>query len=102
VAQIGQSDTAAYEAGQVQEVRNVRQVGNQAVYRRGGNVWLAANAAGVDLERDKDRVQTVTRFSDEYFKLVTDNTTAENQLLASQQESEELVVELRGQVYRIR
>ena len=102
VAQIGQSDTAAYEAGQVQEVRNVRQVGNQAVYRRGGNVWLASNAAGVDLEKDKDRVRTITRFSDEYFKLATDNTTAENQLLASQQEGEELVVELRGQVYRIR
>jgi Ca-activated chloride channel family protein len=100
VAQMGQSDTRAYEAGQVQVVRNVRQLGNQAVYRR-GNVWLAANAAKVDLEKDAN-VKTIDRFGDEYFELVAANTTAENQVLASQQDQEELVIELRGQVYRIR
>jgi Ca-activated chloride channel family protein len=101
VAQIGQSDARAYEAGVVQVVQNVRQAGNQGIYRRTGNVWVAANAAKLDLDKDA-RIRTVQRFSEEYFKLVTDNTVAENQVLASQQGDEELVIELRGQVYRIR
>jgi Ca-activated chloride channel family protein len=101
VVQIGQSDTQAYEAGTVQVVRNVRRAGDQAVYRRSGNVWVAANAAKVDLDKDA-RIKTVERFSEEYFKLVAENTVAENQVLATQQGDEELVIELRGQVYRIR
>jgi Ca-activated chloride channel family protein len=98
----GVTDTAAYEAGQVQMVTTVRQAGNQAVYRRKGNVWVAANASGVDLENLPAGVQTVERFGEEYFRLVGANTVAENQVLASQQPGEELVITLRGQVYRIR
>jgi uncharacterized protein YegL len=96
------SDTAAYEAGEVQTVANVRQAGNQAIYRRKGNVWVAANATTVDVENLPASVQTVERFSEEYFRLVRANTVAENQVLASQQPGEELVITLRGQVYRIR
>ena len=45
---------------------------------------------------------TVRLFSAEYFQLIHDNTVAENQVLASQRADEELIVRLRGQVYRIR
>ncbi|MCJ7543502.1 MAG: VWA domain-containing protein [Phycisphaerae bacterium] len=96
------SDIAAYEAGQVQTVTTVRQAGNQAVYRRKGNVWVAANAAQVDLENLPSEVRTVERFSEDYFQLTRANTVAENQVLASQQPGEELIITLRGQVYRIR
>jgi len=90
-----------YEAGKRETVANVRQAGNQALYRR-GNLWVAANASGVDPDRDAARIQDVQRFSEAYFALVRANTVDENQIFASQQSDEELLVELRGQVYRIR
>ncbi len=96
----GQSDQDAYEANEKQNVGGVRNVGNQAVYQR-GKVWVAANATDVDLDEAKD-VQTVERFSEEYFKLVTANTRGENEIFAQQQAGEELVIRLRGQVYHIR
>ena len=97
----GNVDKYAYEAGEREVVGNVRQVGNQAVYRR-GRLWIAANATKIDLERDKDKIRTIERFSEEYFRLVRANSVAENQVIASQQADEELLIELRGQVYRIR
>ena len=80
----------------------VQSVGKETLYRR-GNVWIAANAAEEDLEqaeRDK-KVQRIKRFSDEYFILVAANSLSENQLLSRQQTGEELIVKLRGQLYRI-
>ena len=80
----------------------VQSVGKETLYRR-GNVWIAANAAEEDLEqaeRDK-KVQRIKRFSDEYFILVAANSPSENQLLSRQQTGEELIVKLRGQLYRI-
>jgi len=91
----------AYEEGKKQDVRNVRQVGQQALYRR-GRVWFAANAAEVDLAKDKEKVRDVQRFGKAYFALVRANTVEENQVLASQRADEELVISLRGQLYRIR
>jgi hypothetical protein len=44
----------------------------------------------------------VNRFSDDYFKLIAANTPEENQILARQQSGEELLIKLRGQVYRIK
>lgn len=99
-AMFGQSDQDAYEANTKQRVGGIRNVGNQAIYQR-GKVWVAANATDVDLDEAKD-VQTVERFSDEYFKLVKANTKGENEIFAQQQAGEELVIRLRGQVYRIR
>ena len=79
----------------------VRNLGKDTLYRR-GRVWIAANALDVDPERDKDRIRTVERFSEDYFRLVRDNTARENLILAQQQPGEELIVNLRGQAYRIR
>ena len=72
-------------------VESVQIVGNETLYRR-GNQWFAASAKDVDLKRDADKVKTVERFSDEYFKLVAANTPAENTVLARQQAGEELIV----------
>jgi Ca-activated chloride channel family protein len=82
-------------------VDSVLQVGNQALYRR-GKTLIAENAKDVDLKKDEDKIKTIDRFSDEYFKLVEANNANENALLARQQPGEELVVKLRGQAYRIR
>lgn len=78
----------------------VQNVGNIALYKR-GNLWIATSAKDVDPEKDKDRIQVVKRFSPEYFDLVAANTKTENAVLARQQKGEELLIKLRGQVYRI-
>jgi Ca-activated chloride channel family protein len=79
----------------------VQTYGNQTIYKR-GKVLIAANAQEVDPEKDADKIKTVDRFSDEYFALVKDNTREENLVLANQSDEDELIIKLRGQVYRIR
>jgi Ca-activated chloride channel homolog len=83
------------------EVQSVQIVGSETLYKR-GNQWIAANAQDVDLERDREKIRTIDRFSDEYFRLVAANTASENAVLARQQPGEELVIRLRKQVYLIR
>jgi Ca-activated chloride channel family protein len=83
------------------EVQSVQIVGNETLYKR-GNQWIAANAQDVDLQRDRQKIRTIERFSDEYFRLVAANTPSENAVLARQQPGEELVIRLRDQVYLIR
>jgi Ca-activated chloride channel family protein len=97
----GNDNKKDYEAGERQRVAGMRNVGNQAVYQR-GRVWVAANAADVDLEKEAENVQLVERFSEAYFDLVRANTKLENEVMASQGADEELVIRLRDQVYRIR
>jgi Ca-activated chloride channel family protein len=79
----------------------VQNVGNETLYKR-GKTWIAANAADVDPEKDADKIQTIERFSEEYFKLTSANTSGENAILARQQPGEEILVKLRGQVYLIK
>jgi Ca-activated chloride channel family protein len=82
-------------------VESVQVVGKETLYKR-GKQWFAANAQDVDLERDADEIETIERFSEDYFQLVAKNTQMENAVLARQQPGEELIIRLRGQVYRIR
>lgn len=70
-------------------------------YKR-GNIAFAANASDVDIDRQKAEISEVKRFTDEYFRLVAANTTQENELLAAQQDDEELIVRLQGKIYRIK
>ncbi|MBS3821554.1 MAG: VWA domain-containing protein, partial [Phycisphaerae bacterium] len=100
-AMFGNAEQAGYEQARKERVGGLRNVGNQAVYQR-GRVWVAANAADIDLAKDAEKVQVVERFSDEYFQLVHRNTKLENEIMASQGADEELVIRLRGQAYRIR
>jgi len=91
----------AYEQGRRQSVANVQNVGNRTLYRR-GRVWFTPDLAELDLEKDADKIKEIKRFSEAYFELVRQNTIEENQILATQQAGEELLIRLRGQVYRIR
>jgi Ca-activated chloride channel family protein len=79
----------------------VQTYGNQTLYKR-GKTLIAANAREVDPEKDKEKIKTIDRFSDEYFALIKDNTNEENLVLANQSEGDELVIKLRGQVYCIK
>lgn len=78
----------------------VQTVGNTTLYKR-GEVWIEAGVGEIDLTKDDPKIQKVARFSDEYFQLVAANTPHENAILARQQSGEQLIVKLRGQVYRI-
>ncbi|HOD83967.1 MAG: von Willebrand factor type A domain protein [Planctomycetes bacterium ADurb.Bin126] len=97
----GYSRVDRYEKKADEVVTTVRQTEQGTLYRR-GRTWIAPNAAKVDLDKDADKIQEIKRFSDEYFSLVRANSVSENQLLATQREGEDLVIKLRGQVYRIR
>jgi len=82
-------------------VDSVQIVGKKTLYKH-GNRWFAANARDVDPNKDRGKIKTIERFSDEYFKLVAANTASENAVLARQRTGEELVIRLRGQAYLIR
>ncbi len=79
----------------------IRRAGKETAYLR-GKTLIASNAADVDLEKQKDAIIDIVRYSQEYFDLVNGNSKDENQLLALQRADEELIVRLRGNVYRIK
>ncbi|MBP87034.1 MAG: hypothetical protein CMJ64_10015 [Planctomycetaceae bacterium] len=81
--------------------KGLRNIGNYSLYSR-GKLWCMPNTAKLDLKKDLDKIKVIKRFSDEYFKLVQENNVVENQLLSSQREGEELLVELRGQNYWVK
>lgn len=76
----------------------LRNIGNYSLYCR-ENVWRMPSTAKLDLKKDLAKIKVVKRFSDDYFKLVRANNEAQNRVLCSQREGEELLVELRGQTY---
>jgi Ca-activated chloride channel family protein len=93
---------------------SVRQYGNQAVYarKRGSSesarakdeclIVVTPETAELDLERDKDKIEIVERYSEAYFALVKANTIAENQILSQQRDEEHLLLKLRGKNYLVR
>ncbi len=78
----------------------VQNVGNTTLYKR-GKLLIASTAEKIDPEKDTAKIKTVKRYSDEYFVLVKDNSAEENAVLARQQDDEQLLLTLRGQVYKI-
>ncbi|HVJ68727.1 MAG TPA: VIT domain-containing protein [Caulifigura sp.] len=80
---------------------SVRNLGNQALYRR-GKVVVTPDTANLDVTKDAAKIQTVDRYSVEYFALVNANTAEQNQILSNQAPDEELLVNLRGQAYLIK
>jgi Ca-activated chloride channel family protein len=81
--------------------KGLKNIGNYSLYSR-GNLWCMPSTAKLDLKKDLDKIKVITRFSDDYFKLVQENNSVQNQLLCSQNEGEELLVELRGQTYWVK
>ncbi|MCY2928848.1 MAG: VWA domain-containing protein, partial [Planctomycetota bacterium] len=103
---VGHASTEDYEGDKIRSLDSVRNVGQQAVYRReqrrGPPVWIASNASDIDPDRDQAKIREITRFSEEYFKLTQGNSADENRVLASQQADEELVMRMQGQVYHVK
>ena len=97
---LGYRDVSAYEAGQKEIFSSVQNVGNQTLYRRGRS-WITPETAKLDLEKDKDKIKVIQRYSDEYFELVRANSVVDNQILANQAPDEQLLVKFRSQVYLI-
>jgi Ca-activated chloride channel family protein len=100
-AMTGAADVDSYEAGRQTTVQTVQMVEGHPLYRR-GNVWATADAAKLDLDKDRDQIKEIDRFSTEYFELVGANSLLENQMLSRQAPGEQLLIRLRGQVYLIR
>ena len=98
--QSGRQGATKNERGSV-AAENVEVVGNAAIYRR-GNVWYAENARDVDLGDKDAKIVVVKRFSEDYFKLVKENSAADNAMLSKQKQGEELIIRLRGTVYHIK
>ena len=98
--QYGSSSRDKYEKNKDDYVAGLRQVGNTSLYRR-GRVWIASSASKLDPSKDTDKIEKVKRFSDKYFELIRRNSVAENQVMASQQDNEEMLIVLRGQAYQI-
>lgn len=96
----GNTRQQSYEADEVETVANLRQVNQVSLYRR-GNQWYEPGLADVDVHRDAATIRTIRQFDDDYFALAAANNHDENEVLASQQPGEELLIRLRGQVYRI-
>ncbi len=94
----GNTSRQAYEAGEVERVANVRQVGQTTLYRR-DNQWYTPDLAEQPAQPTDAR--TLRQFSGEYFALAAANSPEQNQLFAAQRPGEELLVRLRGQIYRI-
>ena len=72
-----------------------RQAHEINVHRRDAELAAGLEPAAMDPELASDGI-------DEYFELVRANTVYENRILATQKAGEELLINLRGQVYRIR
>jgi Ca-activated chloride channel family protein len=99
-AQLGNSKLASYEADRTEHLANVQNVANKALYRR-GQQWIDSSIADKDISKLNATAKTIAQFSDEYFRLAATNSVADNQILSLQQPGEELIVSIRGQIYRI-
>jgi len=101
VRMFGKAKRRNYEGDKYEYVRGMRNVGNTSLYRR-GRLWIASSASKLDPKKDSGKIETVERFSKKYFELIRRNTVAQNQVLASQQDNEEMLIVLRNQAYRIK
>jgi Ca-activated chloride channel homolog len=101
-AQIGQSNLANYESNQTERLVNVQNLSlnNRALYKR-GRQWIDSTVSDRDISKLNAEAKPVAQFSEEYFRLAASNSIVDNQILAMQQPGDEMIVSIRGQVYRI-
>ncbi len=86
------------EEGTVALTDRVLQIGTETLYRR-DKMWVTAAARKFDLQKNRDKLTVIERFSKAYFELVKDNSKSENAILAQQQKDEQVLMVLRGKVY---
>jgi Ca-activated chloride channel family protein len=99
--QFGLSKLASYESDRTERLAGVQNVGNRALYRR-GQQWIDSSVADRPVAALNAAAKTIVQFSEEYFRLAAASSPAENQILSVQQPGEELIVLIRGQLYRIK
>ncbi|MFI4874399.1 MAG: hypothetical protein ACIALR_03645, partial [Blastopirellula sp. JB062] len=80
---------------------NIRNIGNETLFLR-DDIWIAESAGDIDPAKDRQKIKTVERYSQEYFDLVAANDKRQNALFAQQQPGEQLLCKLRGQYYLIK
>ncbi len=97
---MGASSQEAYESGRSEEISTIRIVGNETLYKR-GDTWQTSSTTDLDVTRDRAKFTVIMRFTEDYFRLVRENTRAENKILAAQQTGEKLLLKLRGILYLI-
>lgn len=97
---IGQESILAYEEEMVEEIKTIRIVGNQTLYKK-GDVWLTSDVVDIDPVKERGKFTVIGRYSEEYFDLTNVNSPEENKVLASQQPGEKLALLLRGTAYLI-
>lgn len=93
--------------GEMIAVDSVRQFGNQAVYLRSrsnqsAKILVTPETADLDVEKDKEKIEVVERYSEPYFALVKLNSPTENQILSQQRDGEQLLIKLRGKNFLVR
>lgn len=97
------------EADRVVVKESVRNRGLETLYARGVQVGgqqvkllVTPETSKLDLEKDKDQITVVDRYTDAYFALIQANTPDENQLFVQQQADEQLLVKMRGKTYLVK
>ncbi|MDZ4683868.1 MAG: hypothetical protein SH850_02190, partial [Planctomycetaceae bacterium] len=87
----------------------VRNRGSETLYARGVEVsgqriklLVTPETSKLDLDKDKDQITTIDRYTDAYFALIQANTPDENQLFVQQQSDEQLLVKMRGKTYLVK
>ena len=81
--------------------KGLRQNQGNTLYQK-GKLLFADNAADVDLKKEAENLVDVVLFSDDYFKLLSENSKEENRLMSSQRLGESLIIRLRGKIHRIK
>ncbi len=82
-------------------VKAVQVVGSKVLYKR-GNVWYSFDVAKQDVDSLAGKAKVIERFSKEYFEMVGKATAADAKLLSRQQEGEEMMLEVDGEVYHVK
>ena len=95
------------DSDEVVAADSVRQFGNQSVYARkrlGRNeqILVTPETAELDLDKDREKIETIERFSEAYFAIVAANTPIENQILSQQSAEQQLLIKLRGKTYLVK
>ncbi|WP_397570504.1 VIT domain-containing protein [Schlesneria sp. T3-172] len=95
------------ESDSIVATDSVRQIGNRSVYARKrpgqlDQILVTPETAEVDMEKDREKIETIERFSEAYFKLVEANTPTENQILSQQAQGQQLLIQLRGKIYLVK